>query len=386
MAALVVGITVGSLNTAQRGPFIPDIADDLGQSVAVFGQAAAAFLIVAALGGLIIGPLADHYGHRRVLILGLALSAISATTGGLAPNYAVLLVTRFIGGLGMAATIGIVFAIASSRYSGAVRLRALSILTGSFALIGIIGIPLLTGLSAWIDWRGAWMFVGMLGFIAMLVYVWLGPDDEHRSTDKLALGAIIDAYRTLVGSRQMLLLLGGSAFQGALFLAALTYNGAYFIDELGLSVQEFGIVAAVSSAAFAAGSFLAGRVPHVDLRFLFGLTMVLAGLLLAPAYFNLTGPIITTVFISVSFLLAGIGAVALLDLLAQHTPAGQATTLVLNESLFSLGAAIGAAAGGIAISVGGFSALAMLLPVLGIVGGFLVWRPALVSSPAARVK
>ena len=386
MVALCATIVVGSLNTATLGPFIPDIADDMNRSVALIGQAATAFLVVAALGGLVIGPLADHYGYRPILFVGLALTALSAVAGGLAPNFPVLVLTRLVGGLGMASTIGIVFAVASSRYDGRVRLRALSILTGSFALTGIVGIPVLTGLSAWIGWRGAWIFVGLLTFVAVLAYASFGPEEDNHRDGRFALATILGNYRTLLGSRRMVLFFTGSAFQGALFVAAFTYHGAYFIDELGLTVPEFGFIAAFGSATFAAGSFLAGKLGGFDRRFLFGATTMAAGLFLAPGYLDLTGVVSSTGFISASFFLAGLGAVSLMDLLAEYTPAGQATTLVFNESVFSVGAAFGAAAGGIAISLGGFDALALMLPVIGLAGGFLVWRPAIPGLGMARAK
>ena len=381
-----MAITVGSLNTAQLGPFIPDIADDLGQSVPLVGQAATAFFVVTALGGLIIGPYADHYGHRRVLMFGLILSAISAVSGGLAPNYPILLLTRVVGGLGMAATVGVVFAIASSRYEGEVRLRALSILTGSFALIGIVGIPMLTGLSAWIEWRGAWIFVGLLAVMALVIFAALGPADEGQSAGRLAFRDIVNSYRVLLGSRPMVLLFAGTVFQGVLVVAAFTYNGAYFIDELGLSTQEFGLVAAFGSGAFALGSFAAGKLGRIDRRSLFGVTMMLAGVVFAPAYLEQTGPISAMIFFAIGFFAVGVGAVALIDLLAEHTPTGQATTMVLNESVFSAGAAVGAAAGGITIGLGGFGALAILLLAVGLIGGLLIWRPSLLQSQTAGVR
>lgn len=375
MAGLCTAAAVGILNGAQLGPFIPDIADDLNRSVPLIGQAATAFLIVAAISGLVVGPLADHYGHRRTLMFGLALLAISAAGGGFAPNYTVLLATRLVGGLGMAATIGVAFAMVSTRYAGESRLKALSILSSSIALTGIVGIPLLTGISALLSWRGAWEFVAVLSVAAIALLLALCPADPGKPQGRITPREIVRSYLPLLRSRQMLALFGGSASQGLLFVAVLTYQGAYFVDELGLTVQEFGLIAAVGGAAFAAGSFIAGRLGGFDLRLLFSLSMVLSGVVLAPAFSDQTGPISSTVSIAAGFVLAGISVVTILDLLATNTPAGQATTLVLNESVFSIGAATGAAIGGLVIGLGGYNALILVTPLFGVAGGLLVWRP-----------
>ncbi|MEZ4521374.1 MAG: MFS transporter [Thermomicrobiales bacterium] len=384
MAALCTAAVVGILNSAQLGPFIPDIADDLHRSVPVIGQAAAVFLVVAAVSGLVVGPLADHYGHRRTLLLGLVLSAISAAGGGLAPNYGALLATRVVGGLGMAATIGVVFAMVSTRYAGENRLKALSIISGSIALTGIIGIPVLTGISALLTWRAAWEFVAVLGAAAIALLLAFCPADPDHPAERITPREIISSYIPLLRSREMLALFGGSAAQGLLFMAALTYQGAYFIDEMGLSVQRFGLIAAVGGTAFAAGSFVAGKLGRFDLRVLFSLSMALSGAILAPAFSDQTGAVTATMFIAAGFLLAGVSVVTILGLLATSTPSGQATTLVINESVFSIGAAGGAAVGGLAIGLGGYESLSFILPVFGITGGLLVWRPRRFGAAIAR--
>ncbi|MFW6074397.1 MAG: MFS transporter, partial [Chloroflexota bacterium] len=289
-------------------------------------------------------------------------------------------VTRMFGGLGTAATIGIVFAMASTRYAGEGRLRALSIVSGSFSIAPIIGIPLLTTLSVWIAWRGAWVFVGGLGIVALAMVAVLSPADGPKPAARFTVGGAFRSYGPLFRSASMLARFAASAFQGLLFLTALTYNGAYFIDEIGISTQQFGIVAAVSGGAFALGSFSAGQLGRFDLRTLFGLSMVLAGFVLAPVYGVDAGAVGTAGLVAIAFFLGGISVVAILGLLADETPAGQGTTMVINEAIFSVGAAMGAALGGVLISLGGYGAVAFVLPVYGIVGGLLVWRPFLARS------
>jgi predicted MFS family arabinose efflux permease len=144
------------------------------------------------------------------------------------------------------------------------------------------------------------------------------------------------------------------------------------------------LVAAIGSAGFAAGSFVAGRLGNFDLRMLFSVTMALSGLLIAPVYLDQTGVVSSTLLVTLSIFMGGIGGVAMLNLLANHTPIGQATTLVFNESVFSFGAATGAAGGGLAISLQGFGALSLLLPLLGLAGGLLVWRPGIPVAAGTR--
>jgi len=381
IGAICAAAIAGQLSNAQFAPFISEIASDLGRTTPVIGQAATVYLIAAAVAGLVVGPLADRYGHRRALVVGLSLSALSAIGGGLAPSFAVLLITRLVGGLGLAATLGVVFAMVSSRYRGPIRLRALSIVSGALSLTMVAGVPALTGMSTWIAWRGAWIVVGLLAVGAIGGLLAFSPPDPPAEGDRITPGEILRSYLPLLHSRPMLALFGASVSRGVLFTSALTYLGAYFVDELGLSVQEFGLVAAGGGAAFALGSFVAGQLGRVDMRPLFALSTTLAGVWFACAYGFGFAPLATAGLIALAYFFVGVSVVTMLDLLATTTPGGQATTLVINESIFSVGAALGAATGGLLIGLGGYGALALGLPVAALTASLLIWRPGL-AAPA----
>src|SRR5829696_2462596 len=73
------------------GPFLPVIAREFGLPVALLGQVPAGMLLLAAVLGLVIGPLADHFGYRRVLVTGLLTIVASALATGFAPDFPLLL-------------------------------------------------------------------------------------------------------------------------------------------------------------------------------------------------------------------------------------------------------------------------------------------------------
>ena len=56
-------------------PFLPQIAGDLDSSVPLVGQAATVLTIFSAALGLVVGPLADLRGHRRLLLVGIVAVA-----------------------------------------------------------------------------------------------------------------------------------------------------------------------------------------------------------------------------------------------------------------------------------------------------------------------
>ncbi len=77
---------------------------------------------------------------------------------------------------------------------------------------------------------------------------------------------------------------------------------------------------------------------------------------------------------------AAICSVSVVALLADESPAGAGTTMVLNGSALNLGTAGGAVLGGTLIALGGYTALGIGLPLFALVAAALAWWPG--SRPA----
>src|SRR4051794_13717014 len=159
---------VALLTFVAPAPFFPALARDLNVGVPLLGQVVAAMLLVSAAIGLVAGPLADSYGHRRLILLGLVSAAICLFTFGLAPTFAVLLIGALAGGLGNAAVLGPSLAVAGTYFAGAEARRALGWATACMAGSAIVGVPVPTALASLSRWRG-----GVLG--ARPPPVWARP-------------------------------------------------------------------------------------------------------------------------------------------------------------------------------------------------------------------
>ena len=69
------------------------------------GWAVASLTLAATFAMLVSGPLSDRFGRRPVLQLAAALFTISAIASAMAPNFAMLVVARMVGGLGVGAAL-----------------------------------------------------------------------------------------------------------------------------------------------------------------------------------------------------------------------------------------------------------------------------------------
>jgi DHA1 family multidrug resistance protein-like MFS transporter len=83
-------------------PAIPSFARHFGVGVAAAASVISAFALMRIVFALPAGRLADRFGSRRVMAIGIAVVAVSSMLAGFSQSFAELLVLRGVGGLGSA--------------------------------------------------------------------------------------------------------------------------------------------------------------------------------------------------------------------------------------------------------------------------------------------
>jgi predicted MFS family arabinose efflux permease len=364
LAPLALTSFIGLLNGFALGPFLPSISDDIGVSVPVLGQVATITFLMTAVGGLFVGPLADQLGHRRMILVGLITTIISAGGTALAPGFTLLLITRMIGGIGGSIASGVPLAIAGSRFAGDARRRALSIITATVAAGAVVGAPLLTSIGAFLSWRFAFGFVSVVAVISLVAFAIYFPREGQPPDARIpSLGSLLDAYMPLLQNRVMVLLFGAALLQAIAWTGPFTYLGAFFEEELGFTTREIGYGYMSTGAGFFVGSLLGGgRMRGIPLVVVFTISTISIGVFWALILATGVGPYLTIGMLATLTMVGGIGRVAFTTLLANVSPAGSGTTMVLNSSTITLGAALGSLLGGLLIGFGGFALLGIGLP------------------------
>jgi predicted MFS family arabinose efflux permease len=156
VSTLTLATFVNHLNVIAWNPFLPFIAQAHGLAIALLGQVPALMMLVSTFLGLVIGPLADRYGHRRTLLVCLLAVVTSSLATGLAVELPVLVLAALLGAVGRAAIMPVAQAIvAASFVDETARRRAVSRIQSGGPLAATLGIPLLTAIAAALQWRSA---------------------------------------------------------------------------------------------------------------------------------------------------------------------------------------------------------------------------------------
>lgn len=116
---------------------------------------------------LILGPLSDRFGRRRVLAAGLVVAVIANLGCALAGSFELLLAARFLSGCGVAAARVVTVAVVRDCYSGRAMARVMSLAFMVFMIVPVLAPTfgqLLLLVGPW-----PWIFAGIAAIAAMVL-------------------------------------------------------------------------------------------------------------------------------------------------------------------------------------------------------------------------
>ena len=166
------------------------VAREFSLSSTGLGLVFSALLTGMAAGGLLIAPLADRYGRRRLILAALGLLIAGMISSALAPNFLLFLAARVLVGLGIGPLLASMAALVSEFTPTRLRTLAVGGLQGGYPL-GAAG----TGFATvWAlgghGWRTILLAAGLLALLFVPLAAWLLPESGEflaaRPPDKPA--------------------------------------------------------------------------------------------------------------------------------------------------------------------------------------------------------
>jgi DHA1 family bicyclomycin/chloramphenicol resistance-like MFS transporter len=231
-------------------------------STAVAGLLTTYFLGLA-VGQLAYGPVADRYGRRPALYAGYAVYVVGALVATFAPTLPLLLLSRFVWGLGAAGPRVVTLAVIRDRFEGEQMSRAMSFVMAVFILVPVAAPALGSVIVGVASWR--WVF-GACVLAALVVALWALrlPEtlrDEHRLP--LRFGRVLRTSRLVVSNRQTVAYTFAMTALYGVLASYLASSEIIFGETFGQADAFpllFGAVAAVMGIAMLANAQIVGRV------------------------------------------------------------------------------------------------------------------------------
>ena len=289
---LLAGLSALTMNIFL--PSLPGMAAYFNVPYSLMQLSVALYLALSAVLQILIGPISDRYGRRKVVLGSLFLFLVATVGTLLAHSAETFLFFRMCQAV---IAVGMVLsrAIVRDMVSDAEAASMIGYVTMGMSLVPMIG-PVIGGfLDEAFGWQASFSLLLLMGIgVTALVWFDLGETSEPKDTrfiDQLR------EYPGLLSSRRFWGYCMAAAFSSGCFFAYL--GGAPFVgtEIFKLSSQQVGMLFSLTAVGYLVGNFLAGRYSvriGMNKMVLFGtlITTASIGLLALVTASGLSGPVL----------------------------------------------------------------------------------------------
>lgn len=222
-------------------PALPTIGEAFSAAPGHVQLSLASFFAGLAIGQAIYGPMADRFGRKRPMLIGLSIFIAASAGCAMATSIDVLIALRFFQALGVCSGQVISRAIVRDLFEPREAIRVFSLMVLVIGVSPVLA-PMLGGqILAFFDWRIIFWLTATLGLIGVMGALWRLPETHRRENARpLAVKSVLGAYYALLTDRSFM----GYTLTGATGLAGLfayiVGSPFVFIDLFHVPTTHYG--------------------------------------------------------------------------------------------------------------------------------------------------
>ena len=238
---LLLLISYASVSAVIFTPGLPRLAEDFGISEEMAQWTMSLYLVGYALGQLPYGPIANRFGRKKAIYIGLSLAILGTLVCYLAWSFPVLCLGRFLQAMGAASGLKLTFTMISDTQTKETAARALSLLMLAFVAMPAIGVAISGYITVFWGWKGCFGFLSLYSIILRLLCLSIPETSNQLDRDALKPKRIIHGYARQFKDSFMVLhaMLGG--LTTALLYVFATLAPYVGILKIGMSPDKFGL-------------------------------------------------------------------------------------------------------------------------------------------------
>ncbi|MEM8489865.1 MAG: multidrug effflux MFS transporter [Pseudomonadota bacterium] len=258
LLTLVMVTSLGPLAMSSFVPAIPAIAADFKVTASVAQLTLSVSILTMAVASLAYGSLADRFGRRPVLLVGITLGLMGSLLCAFGPGIEVVIVGRALQAAGASTGFVLARVIVRDVYGDEKSTSVLAYITAAMTLAPMIG-PIVGGvLIDGVGWRAIFVLVALVAALLLATVAIRLPETRPRTLaqDRTPLGA--GYLRVLRNANYLKFLLFGTMSQAAFF--GFVAGAPYIMSEiLGYPATVYGLYFVLVPFGYFLGSLIAGR-------------------------------------------------------------------------------------------------------------------------------
>ena len=237
-------------------PAVPAMVHALETELSAGQQIVGIFIAGMAVGQIPSGLISDRIGRMPVIYFGLGLFAIAACIAAAASSIELMLVARFVQGMGASSAVVISRAIVRDVAHGKEAARIMSvmtmILTAAPVFAPSIGALLVT---QW-TWRAPFITIAVAGFLLLLLIRSNLAETHTPDVNQHPVRQLRSSFSEFFSHRQSIFGLLLLILQPAGYISLITISAALTVEIYGFSVQSYGVIFAIAGLSILAGAML----------------------------------------------------------------------------------------------------------------------------------
>lgn len=256
LLTLLLLIALASVTGLLCIPALPRFDEYFGISETKAQQVLSVFLIGYCLGQLPYGPLANRFGRKKTIYIGIALTVLGSLLSYFSFTFTMLCISRFVQALGAAVGLKMSFTIVGDVLTGKEASKVVSLLSIAFGIMP--GLAVATGgiIVESFGWRGCFLFLSIYSLAIGLLSLFLPETAKKKDKNALKWKAILKGYITQISNKNLMLYAFIVSLSTMMIYLFATITPYICIHRLKISAIEFGFWNIVPATGLVFGALI----------------------------------------------------------------------------------------------------------------------------------
>ena len=261
---LLLANMVYPMGTTMISPILESLILPLSTTPAAIGLLVTAFFVPLMILSPIAGGMADLYGRKPILIIGLLIFGFSGLLMTISTSFLLTFSLRLLQGIGGACILPVVVTSLGDLYTGTASATAQGLRSTSHGVSGAI-FPVFSGFLVLVAWNYPFLLYVVPIPVALIIYLFLEEPSTisqggSANPNRISLRTILQKVPSLLLFPRLSAAILGMFLTSFVFTAYVTYSSLIIVLGISGTAGQAGILVSLFSASSAVAATQSGRI------------------------------------------------------------------------------------------------------------------------------